>query len=79
MQRAKRFLNIAVSVTVGVYLGKWLFLWWDHRTHPDLYALTSAPWYTQMLPATVIAAGLIAVELAVFFLVRRAIRRKEEQ
>lgn len=78
MQRAKRFLNIAVSATLGVYLGTWLFLWWDHRAHPGLYALTSAPWYTQMFPATAIAAGLILLEIAVFLLARRLIRNKKE-
>lgn len=79
MKRAKQFLNIAVSSTVGVYLGKWLFLWWNHRTHPELYALTSAPWYVQMLPATVIMAGLILLEIAVFLLVRWIIAWKKKQ
>lgn len=78
MRRAKQFLNIAISTTVGTYLGAWLFFWWDFRTHPGLYALTSAPWYVRMIPATVIAAGLIVLETAVFFLVRWAILRKEK-
>lgn len=79
MKRAKQFLNIAVSSTVGVYLGKWLFLWWNYGTHPELYALTSAPWYVQMLPATVIIAGLILLEIAVFLLVRWIIAWKKKQ
>ena len=77
MKRAKQLLNIAVSATVGVYLGKWLFLWWDYRTRPGLYALTSAPWYAQMLPYTGVAAGLIGLEVAVFLLVRRIIKKHE--
>lgn len=78
MKRAKRFLNIAVSATVGVYLGSWLFLWWDYQKNPDLYAMASAPWYARMISGTVIAGGLILAEILIFLLVRRIIRRKTE-
>ena len=78
MRRAKRLLKIAISSSLGVYLGTWLFLWWDYRAHPGLYALNSAPWYTRMLPATAAAAGLILVEIAAFLLARRIIRNKKE-
>ncbi len=78
MKRAKQLLNIAVSVTVGVYLGSWLFLWWDYRVHPELYALNSAPWYVRMISGTAIAAGLICLEVAVFLLARRIIKKHEQ-
>lgn len=79
MKRAKRFLNIAISSTVGVYLGTWLFAWWDFHRNPDLYAMSSAPWYVQMIPATVIAGGLILAEVLIFLLARWAIKGKTEE
>lgn len=79
MKRAKQLLNIAISATIGVYLGTWLFLWWDHRARPGLYALNSAPWYARMLPATVITVGLIGLEIAGFLLARWIIKRKKTQ
>lgn len=78
MKRAKRVLNITVSTTVGVCLGSWLFFWWDYHKNPDLYAMTSFPWYTRMIPGTAIAGGLILAEVLIFLLARRVIRWKTE-
>lgn len=53
-------------------------MWWDYHKKPDLYAMASAPWYTRMIPGTVIFGGLILAEILIFLLARRGIRRETE-
>ena len=49
MKKMNTVLNIVMGGFAGVFLGRGLFVIWNFRTHPDLYAMQSAPWYTSIL------------------------------
>ncbi len=49
MKRLNQFLNILIGAFVGVFIGHGIYVYWDFKTHPDLYAAWSAPWYTSIL------------------------------
>ena len=38
-------LNIIIGSFVGVFIGHGLYVLWDLKTRPELYAMQSAPWY----------------------------------
>lgn len=46
MKKAKHFLNIVMGAVFGTYLGRVLFILWNHKAYPEIYAMQSAPWYT---------------------------------
>ncbi len=57
-------LNILMGTMVGVWLGHGLYVLWDYKTHPDLYAMQSAPWYTSILTYslfTVVGLGIVVL------------------
>ena len=62
MKRLYNFLKILFFANIGSFLGRGLYdaLW--YRNHPELYMLTSAPWYTNILVSGIIAL-LIAATL----------------
>lgn len=69
LQKAKRLLQTAMWCSVGVYIGRAIWLWLDYRAHPGLYAMASAPWYTPLLFGAAITAGILLIEgLALFFI-----------
>ena len=39
LEKAKRFLQISIGSTIGVYLGHSFWQWRDYQAHPDLYAM----------------------------------------
>ena len=65
----KRFLQTAMGSTVGVYLGRSLWLWQDYKARPGLYAMAGSPWYLPLLAGALVAAGLLLVEGWGLFLV----------
>ena len=79
MVKVKQVLRIVIGSSIGVYIGKWLWLWQDYRANPGLYALSSAPWYTQMLPYTVMAAAIVLLEVIAYIVVHQAEKRREDQ
>ena len=74
LKKLDNFLNILMGSSVGVFLGHGLYLWWDHKTRPGLYALRSAPWYTSIL----VYGGVTAVILAAAFCIKIWIRSRSK-
>lgn len=48
MKKANRILNIIMGVSLGTFIGHGIYVFWDFQTHPQLYAMQSAPWYTSI-------------------------------
>lgn len=64
MKRLNHLLNIILGASIGVFIGRSLFRWWDYSAHPSLYAMQSAPWYTSiLLHGAVTAAVALAILL----------------
>ena len=45
MRKIYNNLYILLWVFIGVYIGSSIYKYYDYKTHIDLYAMTSAPWY----------------------------------
>jgi len=65
LKKANSLLNILISSFIGAFIGHSLYVVWDYKTHPNLYAMMSAPWYASILlyllftGVFVAAAGII--------------------
>lgn len=78
LKSLKRFLQIAMGSTAGVYLGRGFWLWQDHKARPGFYAMAGSPWYLPLLAGAVITAGLLLLEGLGLFFVNRHIKRKQD-
>ena len=64
LKKINRILNIIIGSFIGVFIGHGIYVFWDYKTHPGLYAMQSAPWYTSILvyglfTIVVLIAGII--------------------
>lgn len=76
MQKLYTPLKTALWSFIGVFLGA-LFRYGDWRAHPRLYV--STPWYAGLLPLGALTAGAALLLLLAMFLVKRRIRRGQEE
>ena len=76
MKTIHKISGIFLWCVVGVFLGKSVYTYYDYTAHPGLYETWSAPWYTGILRDGVIAAVLIAVTLAVRWVIQRKMRKE---
>lgn len=44
MKRLNAILNIIMGAFVGLFIGHGVYVVWNFKTHPELYAMQSAPW-----------------------------------
>ena len=49
LRKLNCFLNNVIGSFIGVFIGFGIYKFWHFKTYPNLYAMQSAPWYTELL------------------------------
>ena len=49
LKKLNGILNILISSLIGAFAGHVIYVCLDYRTHPGLYDMQSASWYTGIL------------------------------
>lgn len=66
MKKVNQILNIIIGSFIGVFIGYAIYVVWNYKTHPEFYAMQSAPWYTGIL-----VYGMFTVILEVVCLITK--------
>ena len=61
MKRLYATLKLFLGCSIGVFLGRCIYLYFDFKVRPDLYAMQSAPWYADLKFQGIITAVLAAI------------------
>ena len=48
MKRLYATLKLFLGCSIGIFLGRCIYLYFDFKARPDLYAMQSAPWYVDL-------------------------------
>lgn len=60
-ERVNNWLNILMGTVFGVFLGYGIFVYWEYQNRPELYALSSTPWYSSILLYGAYTVGILLV------------------
>lgn len=74
MKKLNIILNIVMGANVGVFIGHGLYTVYDFKTHPDLYEIQSAPWYTNILMYGAVTVVVILVCLIIKAVLKHRIK-----
>lgn len=75
LKRLNQIINITIGSFAGVFIGHGIYVFWDYMTHPDLYAMQSAPWYTSIFVYGIV----MLIFLAVAVIAKMIIQKKMKQ
>ena len=64
MRKLNNFLNILTGAFVGAFIGHGIYVCWDFKMHPNLYAIRSVPWYTSILVHGIFTLAVVLVVIA---------------
>lgn len=70
-KRIDRMLNLLIGSTLGVFIGKSTYDFWDYKSHPMIYEIQSAPWYTAILLYGAVCAFILLVAVIAKFTLKR--------
>jgi ABC-type antimicrobial peptide transport system permease subunit len=74
MKRLNIILNTIMGAFIGVFIGRGIYVIWDFKAHPELYAVQSAPWYTSIL----VYGAFTIVVLLVCIVIKAIIKSKQK-
>ena len=74
LRKLNCFLNIVIGSSIGVFIGFGIYKFWHFKTYPNLYAMQSAPWYTELL----LGGALVAVVVVVCIILKLIIRKNSK-
>ena len=74
LRKLNCFLKIVIGSSIGVFIGFGIYKFWHFKTYPNLYAIQSAPWYTELL----LDGALVAVVMVVCIILKLIIRKKSK-
>lgn len=60
-KRLDQILNIVMGSSVGVCIGYGMYSFLHFKKYPELYAMQSSPWYSEVLVYATVAFVIIAV------------------
>lgn len=75
MKRLNQLLNILIGTFIGVFIGHGIYVYWDFKTHPDLYAAWSAPWYTSILVYGAFTFVVVVVAVIAKIIIKKYARK----
>lgn len=74
MKKLYQILRTAILCVVGVFFGTSIYQYIDYRRRPDLYALTSTPWYTSIQIGAIFTAAVVLILLLAMRIVKRKMK-----
>ena len=72
LRKLNCFLNIVIGSFIGVFIGFGIYKFWHFKTYSNLYAMQSAPWYTELL----LDGAMVVVVVVVCIVLKLVIWRK---
>ncbi len=73
LEQINKVLNIIMGSSVGVLIGHGVYVYLDYKSHSDLYAMRSAPWYTSILVYGIVTLITLIICFAMKFVLRKRI------
>lgn len=74
LKKLDHILNIIIGSSLGVFIGRGIYVFWDYKTHPGLYAMQSAPWYTSILVYGIATLIVLVAAIIVKLVLRKKIK-----
>lgn len=73
-QKLNTVLNCIIGSFIGVFIARSIYTYWDYKTHPDLYAVISVPWYRVIQVFGIIAAVVVGIAVILKIIIRKKIK-----
>ena len=71
MRKLNNFLNILAGTFLGVFIGHGIYVYWDFKMYPNLYAIRPVPWYTSIFVHGIFTLVVVLAVIAAKFFIKR--------
>lgn len=71
LKKINQLLNVVIGSFIGIFIGHGIYVFWDFKTNPELYAMQSVPWYTSILVYGIFTVAIVIIALIIKCIIRK--------
>lgn len=71
MKAIYHLLKTLLWCFIGVFIGSSLYRYYDYKTHPDFYAIQSAPWYLDIEVRAIFTIVIVVILFIILWVLRK--------
>ena len=71
-QKLSRILNVIICLAAAAFACSALYSLWHYTTHPELYMVQSAPWYTNIFINGIFTASIVIFALIIKLIIKKS-------
>lgn len=75
LKKLNSLMNILIGVFIGIFIGHTVYIYWEYRNYPELYAMRSAPWYVGVLLYGLCTIAVVLIAVIVKLIIRRKMKK----
>lgn len=75
LKKLNLILNIIIGSFIGVFIGHGIYVFRDFKSHPHLYAIQSAPWYTSIIFYGIVTVIVLTVAIITKLIIRKKLKK----
>lgn len=75
LEKLNNILNIVMGSSIGVFIGHAVYVYFDYRKYPDLYAIQSAPWYASIMTYGLCTTFILLVAMILKVLIKKKLKK----
>ena len=79
MKNLNDILNTIMGASVGVLIGHGVYVVWNFKARPELYAMQSAPWYTSILVYGAFTLVVLLVCVMIKVIIKRIAKKMDNK
>ena len=77
LKKLNGVLNILIISLIGDFAGHAIYVCLDYRTHPQVYAMQSAPWYTGILYYGIYTVASLIIAIIIKLILWRKLKQQK--
>ena len=77
LKKLNGVLNILIISLIGAFAGHAIYVCLDYRTHPQVYAMQSAPWYTGILYFCIFTIAPLIIAIFIKLILWRKLKQQK--
>ena len=74
LKRFNNILNVVMGIAIVGMIGYAIYVYWEYRKYPDVYAVQSAPWYTNIVVYGVVANIVLLATIGLKCIIRKKLK-----
>ncbi len=79
MKKALEFCKVFMWVTIGNFIGKFLYAFFYYKKHPEVLEFLSVNWYDELIVPLIYTVAIVVIMIVIRLILRKKMAAGEDE